>query len=779
MKALSWLLVCALSASASAGTTEGRLVARDKGKSIDVPLEHTDVKIRVDGFLADATVTQKFHNPYATKIEAVYLFPLPTGAAVTDMTITTGGHVIRGSIQERAHATKVYEAAREKGFVAALLTEERPNLFTQNIANLESNASIEVTLHYTERLKYEDGGYELVFPMVAAPRPGAVAVQALPPGTRSSHDISLEVELDAGVPIEGVRSPSHVLAIARPDAARAQVQIDAGDTIPNKDFVLRYDVAGRAAQLGAFAYKDGNTGSFLLLAQPPAEKAPVAIAPREIVFVLDTSSSMRGAPLAKAKELIRHVMSTMRADDTFQIVRFDDRASALGPAPIANKPKNVQLVLDWLAALDAAGTTEMTTGIDAALAVPHDPARLRIVAFLTDGYVGNEDEILKKVGDHAGESRLYAFGVGSAVNRYLLEEMAALGRGTAQFVRPDEDTAAVVRAFESRIDAPVVTDVKIDWGGLAVTDVTPSAVPDLFLGQPLVVAGHYAKAGSGMVTVHGRQAGRDISFQVAVSLPEHDATRPAIATVWARARIAELERQLVRKNDPAVEKDILGLSLANHLLTRFTAFVAVDESQQTAGAAGKRVVVPVEVPSAVAGIGAAGGGYGAMGYGVSGVGYGGGGTAWGAIGTGTYMTIGHGAGTSGGFGGGFGVGGAMGGMRARTAAVPSIVLAQPTVQGDLDKAIIRRYIKRSIQKLSYCYEKELLGHPKLAGTIDTKFVIDENGRVASSEASGVDPTVSSCVAAVIKDIEFPKAVGGGRVVVNYPFTFKPAEETKP
>ena len=463
MKAPCWLLVCALSASAIAGTTEGRLVTREKGKPVDVPLQHTDVKIHVDGFLADATVTQRFTNPYATKIEAVYLFPLPTGAAVTDMTITSGTHVVHGSIQERSHATKVYEQAKDRGLVAALLTQEQANLFSQSVANLEPNASVEVTLHYTERLKYEDGGYELVFPMVAAPRPGAVEIAALPAGTRSSHDISLAVDVDAGVPIQELRSPSHRITVEHPSPSRASVKIDAGDTIPNKDFVLRYDVAGDKTALGAFAYKDGDTGSFLLLAQPPSERARVEVTPREVIFVLDTSSSMRGAPLMKAKELIRTVLVSLRADDTFQIIRFDDRASALGSGPIANKPQNLRYVLEWLAALDAGGQTEMTTGIDAALAVPHDPQRLRIVAFITDGYVGNEDEILKRIGDHAGESRLYSFGVGSAVNRYLLEEMAAIGRGTAQFVRPDEDTTAVVRAFEHRIDAPVLTDVSIDW----------------------------------------------------------------------------------------------------------------------------------------------------------------------------------------------------------------------------------------------------------------------------------------------------------------------------
>jgi Ca-activated chloride channel family protein len=767
MKAPWLLLVCAASAEAApkqvamvdsdaSKPDEGHLVTRHGGKTIDVPLAHTDVHVRIDGFLADVTVTQRFTNPYANKIEAVYLFPLPTTAAVTDMTIVTGSQRIHGTIHKRADATRIYTEARDSGRMAALVTEERPNLFTQSVANLEPNATIDVELHYTDRLAYDAGGYELVFPMVAGPRylPGGakdpvVQPQVLPPGRRSSHDVSLAVELDAGVAVDAIRSTSHDIAVDRVSPSRATIKIAPTDTIPNKDFVLRYQVAGAEPRFGVLPYRDGGTGSFVLVAQPPQQAA--AIAPREIVFVLDTSSSMRGAPLAKAKDLVRKVLATLRPDDTYQIVRFDDRASALGPAPIANKPRNIQLTLDWLAKLDAWGGTEMVGGIDAALAVPHDPARLRIVAFITDGYVGNEDQILARVGEHVGASRLFAFGVGSAVNRYLLEEMAAVGRGAVQVVRPDEDTASAVAAFARRIDAPVLTDISIDWAGLAVADVVPHALPDLFAGQPLVVTGHYRGAGSATVKVHGTMAGRSVSFDVPVTLPERDAARPAIATVWARQKIAELSRQLVRKTDPAIEQAIVSLSLAHHLLTPYTAFVAVDESRVTTGTS-QRVVVPVEVPDSVAGIPA----QVSSGYGMSG-----GGGGYGSFGTGRYVTIGYGS--------------ARGAIRERTISLPPIVVAQPTiVVGSLDRSIIRRYIHRAVDKIRYCYEKALLGKPTLDGTVTTQFLINGDGHVVSSTGAGLDPDVASCVASVIKDIEFPKPENSsGPVQVTYPFTFHP------
>jgi Ca-activated chloride channel family protein len=840
MKHALWLLVlvCALSvhtapqaagggggAGGADASNEGRLVTRRDGKVIDVPLEHTEVAIRVDGHLAEATVTQRFRNPYAAKIEAVYLFPLPANAAVGGMSITSGGRTIRGTIQERAQATRAYVAAREKGLVAALLTQERPNLFTQSVANLEPSATVEVTLTYVQRLAYEGGGYELVFPMVAGPRyvpagsaaakdASAVQPAVLPPGLRSSHDIGLRVELDAGVPIEGLESPSHQLAIERPAGAPAvaRVKLRPADTIPNKDFVLRYRVAGAAPRFGVLAHRAGGTGSFMMIAQPPAAPADAQIAPREIVLALDTSSSMRGLPLAKAKDVIRRILRGLCADDTFQIVRFDDTASPLGrAAPIANKPRNVELALDWLGRLDAGGGTEMVTGIDAALAVPHDPLRLRIVVFLTDGYVGNEDDILRSVGQQMGGARLFSFGVGTAVNRYLLEELAAIGRGTAQFVRPDEDSAAAVDTFERRIAAPVLTDLRIDWGGLAVADVSPRAIPDLFAGQPLVLAGHYTAPGAGVVTVRGRQAGREVSFQVPVRLPELDAARPAVAAVWARGRIAELSRQLVRAADPALEREVLALGLEHRLLTPYTAFVAVDESRVTAGPAGKRVVVPVEVPEAVRGI-PEGAGYGGMGFGggfaaaaasertrgfrisseclsnplsnrCEGGGGGSGSGGWASIPSVGSISRGFETRSGAGFGTGTGTGTAdarreppgedvvaqinasrasQPRMVARRPARPTFTIPAPTVEGgELAKEIVRRHVKRKESQLAYCYEKELRTAPSLAGTVTATFTINEAGVLTGVAARGLgNAPVEACIVETLKSLELPRPEGG-------------------
>src|SRR5689334_5840819 len=269
----------------AATTTEGRLSTRDGKRVVDVPLEHTEVAIHATGHLAEVSVEQRFRNPYDKKIEAVYLFPLPTGAAVNDLAIEIGDRVIAGEIAKRDDAKATYVRARKAGFVAALLTQERPNLFTQNVANLEPGAVVTVKMKYLEPLVYADGGYEIVFPMVAPPRylpstskqaadADAVQPAVLPPETRSSHDINVTVDIDAGVAIRGVASSSHQI-VQTPGATAAQMKVTLapGDTIPNKDFVLRYDVAGEQPQVAVMANRadgGGAPGAFFLTIQPPS-----------------------------------------------------------------------------------------------------------------------------------------------------------------------------------------------------------------------------------------------------------------------------------------------------------------------------------------------------------------------------------------------------------------------------------------------------------------------------------------------------------------------------
>src|SRR4029079_5684856 len=307
-------------ASAQGGYTSGALTVVDSsGKArATCPLKHTDVKAEISGFVSRVVVTQQFENPFKEKIEAVYTFPLPQNAAVDDITMSVADGTVRGKILPREEAQKVYEAAKEAGQVASLLDQERPNIFTQSVANILPGEQVKITISYVETLSYVNGAYEFVFPMVVGPRyipgrarvPGSqggisdasrIAPKNIPSGTRSGHDISLEVALDAGLIIDNLSSKTHLVDIERPDIRSARLRLKENATIPNKDFILRYDVATQAIQDAVLTHRSDKGGFFTMILQPPDRITVADVTPKELVFVLDTSGSMSGFPIEKAK----------------------------------------------------------------------------------------------------------------------------------------------------------------------------------------------------------------------------------------------------------------------------------------------------------------------------------------------------------------------------------------------------------------------------------------------------------------------------------------------
>ncbi|MBI3268405.1 MAG: VWA domain-containing protein [Planctomycetes bacterium] len=606
----------------------GGLLARPAGgtKDLPVPLEHTNVKARVSGTLGVVDVQQRFRNGFSEKIEAVYVFPLPHDAAVTDFVLTIGERRIRGIVRERAEAERIYREARSQGYVASLLTQERPNVFTQKVANLEPGKSIEVRIQYFQQLACVDGAYEFVYPMVVGPRfnpPGStsgigavarrsegasgrpVEVSYLRPRERSGHDIAVEVELDAGTAIEELTSPSHAIVAERPGEGRARVRLSPLDRVPNKDFVLRYRVAGQTVKSALLTQRDERGGFFTLTLYPPESAESVERRPVEMVFVLDCSGSMSGAPLAKAKLAIERALRRLEPGDSFQLVRFSDKASLLGVAPLEATPENVRRGLAHLASLESEGGTMMLEGIRAALAFPHDPGRFRMVLFLTDGYIGNEAEILAEIGRRVGPARLFSFGIGTSVNRGLLEEMARVGRGAVAYLGLDESAGREIDLFYERIRRPVLTDLTVDWGGLSVSEVLPSRIPDLFTGRPIVLTGRFdpqgAADGAASIRVRGNagDATRELVIRPAAAAADRPATHPGLPYLWARSKIADLTRASLSGEDPRLAEGIRRIALEFGLVSAYTAFVAVDTLSPTAGASGVSVQVPVPVPEGV------------------------------------------------------------------------------------------------------------------------------------------------------------------------------------
>lgn len=620
--------------SAGFDETSGSLGILNKDGSVTgaCPLRHTDVRGAISGFLARVTVTQTFENTASEKIEAVYAFPLPENAAVDDMTIQVGQRTVRGIIKKREEAKAIYEQAKQSGHVAALLDQERPNIFTQAVANIMPADQVVVTISYLQTLDYEDGTYEFVFPMVVGPRfiPGQptgkqaggwapdtdqvpdaskITPQVTPKGTRAGHDISIELAIDSGVPLQQINSSSHQIDVARTGASAATVKLANLTEIPNKDFILKYNVAADQiadsilSQSAPVNSAIGPGGYFTLILQPPAKLPESDITPKELVFVLDTSGSMMGFPIEKAKEFINHALDELYPGDTFNLITFSGDTRVLFPTPVYPTAENLRTTREVLNAQHGGGGTVMMNAIRAALAPSDSQDHVRVVCFLTDGFVGNDLDIIGEVQKHSN-ARVFAFGIGNGVNRFLIEGMARAGRGESEVVTLHDKADVAAHRLYERLRSPVLTNVSIDWGGLPVIDVFPKQLPDLFSAKPVVVSGRYTAATSGTIHIRGQRAGEEFTRDVPVRFNSGTANSHILSSFWARRKIDDLMSQdltgLQSGNvKPELKQEITQLGLSYRLMTQFTSFVAVEERVVTTGGQPHRVEVPVEMPDGV------------------------------------------------------------------------------------------------------------------------------------------------------------------------------------
>jgi len=431
------VLVCALSGF-SQTVTQGSLFAVTK-KGVELgacPLRHTSVKTDISGFVARVRVVQDFENNFNQPIEAVYTFPLSQNGAVDEMTMKIGSRTISGKIMRKEEARATYEAAKAEGKTASLLDQERPNIFTQAVANIMPGDQVTIEISYVETLKYEDGSYEFVFPMVVGPRyipalQNAKDAQKISPPVaeeRAGHDISIEVNLNAGVPVEGIRSISHQVDQLNYAPATAKITLKDQNTIPNKDFVLRYDVSGKRIEDAVLTHRDERGGFFTLILQPPDKVATEDRTPKEIVFVLDTSGSMYGFPLDKAKEAMKMSIDGLYPDDTFNLITFSGDTSILFDKPVPATQENIEKAQAFLDSRQGGGGTEMMKAIKASMDPSDASDHLRIVCFMTDGYVGNDNEIIAEIQKHPN-ARVFSFGIGQSVivscsTRWLPKERA-------------------------------------------------------------------------------------------------------------------------------------------------------------------------------------------------------------------------------------------------------------------------------------------------------------------------------------------------------------------
>lgn len=632
VSALLWVGAANPSLAATpAPPTEGMLHAnKPDGTTLGpCPLEHTDVLVRIAGFVARVEVTQTFHNPYEHKIEAVYVFPMSQDAAVDDMTMTVGDRVVRGVIKPREEARKIYEEAKSAGHVASLLDQERPNIFTQSVANIEPGEKVVIRIAYVEPVDWDDAVYHFDFPMVVGPRynPGGgsapqpmtngtptaqvpdadrITPPVIPEGLRAGHDINLTVELDAGLALHDVASAQHEIDVDYLDGARTQAVIRLKDqkTIPNRDFVLTYTTASEEIGDTLLTHFDSRGGFFTLVLEPPKRVPPQWIVPKEIIFVIDSSGSMSGFPIETAKDAMRRCIEDLNPNDTFNLLTFAGAVGFCFEKSASNTPENRQRALDFLKSLKGSGGTEMMKAIEACLGDNPDPDRVRLVCFMTDGYVGNDMAIIDAVKKNAAETRVFSFGIGTSVNRFLLDGMAHAGRGEVEYVLSPAECEGAAQRFYDRVSTPVLTDVAINWAGLPVVDVQPQLIPDLFSAKPVVLTGRYTAPASGTIRLTGRRGDQRFEREIAVNLPATFSRNDAIASLWARSKVDHLMNQNLAgiqsgTPDDDIKQAITKLGMDYRLMTQFTSFVAVEELTMTRDGEPVKVQVPVEMPQGV------------------------------------------------------------------------------------------------------------------------------------------------------------------------------------
>ncbi len=626
----SLLVVLLISVTGMAlGSDQGSLtiIEPDGKPGQGCPLEHTSVKAEISGFVARVTVKQIFHNPQEAKIEAIYTFPLSAEGAVDEMLMKVGDRVVRGLIKRREEARRIYEQAKERGHVASLLDQERPNIFTQSVANIMPGEKVEITIKYLEILPYNDGAFSFVFPMVVGPRfiPGAptgkrgtgwapdtsqvpdaskITPPVTPDGTRAGHDIDLTVEMDAGVAIEQIHSKLHEVEVSRQGEKRARVALKNKKEIPNKDFVLTYTVAGDKVRSGILTHKEGKEGYAAIIMIPPKRVKPEEAAPKEMIFVIDCSGSQRGKPIEKAKETMRYVIDHMNPNDTFNVIDFNQGARMLFSAAKKNTPENRNKALTYLNSLNARGGTWMGPAIETVCNTPAPENRLRIVTFMTDGYVGNDFEIISMVKRLRGKSRWFPFGTGNSVNRFLLDNMARVGGGEVEYILLDSPGEEIAKKFYTRIAAPVLTDLKLTVEGIKLEEVFPGQLSDLWDRKPLIFKAQYSAAGKGAVTIKGFAAGKPYEQTLHVTLPDKEPANASLGSLWARAKVDNLmDRDWMGiqqgKPKPEIKEKIIEVALAHGIMTQYTSFVAVEEAVVTVGGKPTRVTVPVEMPDGV------------------------------------------------------------------------------------------------------------------------------------------------------------------------------------
>jgi Ca-activated chloride channel homolog len=580
-----------------------------------LPLKSSSADIVIDGPIARVTITQRYGNEGTRPINARYVFPGSTHAAVQGLTMRIGDRIIKAKIKEKEEAKKIFEAARQAGKHAALLDQQRPNVFMMDVANIMPGDTVELTLQYSELLVPDQGVYEMDYPTVVGPRYGGDPIQSAPdakwitnPYAKDHADgtnpaqikTDIHVHIASPIPISDLRSVQHKIDTHWVNDKSAEISLDPSETNPgNRDFILRFRLQGDKIDSGLMTYEWNGEHYFLMMAQPPKRVAPTEVMKREYLFVVDVSGSMHGFPLNTTSDLMQELLGSLKPQETFNILFFSGGSRVLSPTPLSATPENLQRAMTMMRSIQGSGGTELLPALKTAFAMPRTEDTARSIVVVTDGYVSVERKAYDLIKQNLNSTNLFAFGIGSSVNRYLIESMAHAGQGEPFIITGPNEVPGVGTRFRRYVDAPVLSHIKLQGKGVELYDTEPSEIPVMLAERPIVIFGKYREAQPGAtLELTGTSATGEYSASMPLDGQGSQNQAELLPVLWARQRLMYLS-DLQGNNDEQHRDEIVNLGLRYSLLTRYTSFVAVDETISNPSGDADDVKQPLPLPQGV------------------------------------------------------------------------------------------------------------------------------------------------------------------------------------
>ena len=577
-----------------------------------LPLKETRVEIAISGVIADVSVLQIYKNEGSRPIHARYIFPASTRSAVYAMQMRIGDQLIVAKVKEKEKAKKEFEKAKQTGKSASLLEQSRPNVFSMSVANIIPGDTIEIELRYTELLVPTDGVYELVFPTVVGPRYSSQREDTVPvEGQRlevsylhekvvSKSEFHLSSTISSGVPIQDLICTTHRIVKTWKNPMVVELMLDEPDGFQgNRDFLLRYRLAGNQIASGLMLYQGKDENFFLYMAQPPERVAVTDLPVREYIFVVDISGSMNGFPLNMSKQLLRDLVSRLRPIDLFNVVLFAGSSEVLSQKSLSASPENIQRAIQLIDSLHSGGGTELLSAIQSAMSIPRVEGISRTIALITDGYISAEKETFDYIREHLDQSNVFAFGIGTSVNRYLIEGVAKAGKGETFVVTDPGEAETVAAKFREYIQTPVLADITVRITNFSAYDVESPKLPDLFAHRPVLLFGKWRGPLTGTFELTGTTGRGPYQTSLSVANVKPQEANRALRYLWARSRIAELSDYGSSQVETERGAQITSLGLKYNLLTQYTSFIAVREVIRNTQLPAQNVDQPLPLPQGV------------------------------------------------------------------------------------------------------------------------------------------------------------------------------------